>query len=89
MRFLTYGKNKDGYWTYEHFAEQTADILDMYEALYPDAQVLVEVDWSSGHAKMREDALNVNAMAVNFLAASSRCRTPQRCCRAASARARR
>ena len=66
MRFLTYGKNKDGYWTYEHFAEQTADILDMYEALYPGAQVLVEVDWSSGHAKMRDDALNVNAMAVNF-----------------------
>ena len=66
VRFLTYGKNKDGYWTFAHFAEQTADILDMYEALYPEAQILVEVDWSSGHSKHREDALNVLAMAVNF-----------------------
>ena len=38
----------------------------MYEALYPGAQILVEVDWSSGHSKHREDALNVHAMAVNF-----------------------
>lgn len=66
VRFLSYGKNKDGYWTYEHFAEQVQDILDMYEALYPNAQVLIEVDWSSGHSKHREDALNVAAMGVNF-----------------------
>lgn len=26
VRFLTYGKNKDGYWTYEHFAEQVRAI---------------------------------------------------------------
>ena len=42
--FLSYGKHKDGYWTYEHFAEQTDYILDMYEALYPGPQVLIEVD---------------------------------------------
>ena len=66
VRFLTYGKHKDGYWTYEHFAEQAADILDMYEALYPGTQVLMEVDWSSGHAKHRENALNVNVMKVGF-----------------------
>ena len=66
VRFLTYGKQKDGYWTYDHFAEQTSDILDMYEYLYPNAQVAIEVDWSSGHAKHRADALNVNAMRVNM-----------------------
>lgn len=66
VRFLSYGKNKDGYWDYKHFAEQVEDMLDMYEALYPNAQVLVEVDWSSGHSKHREDALNVSAMSVNF-----------------------
>ena len=48
VRFLSYGKNKDGYWTYEHFASQVVDILDMYEALYPGVQILIEVDWSSG-----------------------------------------
>ena len=66
VRFLTYGKSKDGYWTFEHFEKQTSDILDMYEALYPGAQILVEVDWSSGHSAHRKDALNVNAMAVNY-----------------------
>ena len=66
VRFLSYGKNKDGYWTYEHFASQVVDILDMYEALYPGVQILIEVDWSSGHAKHRKDALAVNAMAVTF-----------------------
>lgn len=66
VRFLSYGKNKDGYWTYDHFAEQVCDVLDMYEALYPNAQVLVEVDWSSGHSKHREDGLNVSAMSVNM-----------------------
>lgn len=38
----------------------------MHESLYPNAQVLVEVDWSSGHSKHREDALNVSSMGVNF-----------------------
>lgn len=66
VRFLSYGKNKDGYWTYEHFREQVEDMLDMYEALYPNAQVLVEVDWSSGHSKHRDDALNVSTMGVTF-----------------------
>lgn len=66
VRFLSYGKNKDGYWTYENFAEQVTDVLDMYESLYPNAQVLVEVDWSSGHSKHRDDALNVLSMSVNF-----------------------
>lgn len=65
VRFLSYGKNKDGYWTYEQFAEQVVDLLDMYESLYPTAQVLLEVDWSSGHSKHRSDALNVAAMGVN------------------------
>lgn len=66
VRFLSYGKNKEGYWKYENFAEQVVDILDMYESLYPNAQVLLEVDWSSGHSKHREDALNVASMSVNF-----------------------
>lgn len=66
VRFLSYGKNKDGYWKYEQFSEQVVDMLDMYESLYPAAQVLVEVDWSSGHSKHREDALNVLAMSVTF-----------------------
>ena len=39
VRFLLYGKAKEGYWTFEHFRLQVDDILDMYECLYPGAQV--------------------------------------------------
>ena len=40
VRFLKYGKNNEGYWTHEHFAEQTADILDMYEKLCTQCDAL-------------------------------------------------
>ena len=50
LRFLSYGANKDGYWTHDMFMEQLHDVLDLYEALFPLHQVAIEVDWSSGHA---------------------------------------
>ena len=46
IRYLNYGKNKDGYWTYEHFSEQVSDVLDCIEALHPDMQACVEVSFS-------------------------------------------
>ncbi|CAM9872720.1 unnamed protein product, partial [Pylaiella littoralis] len=65
-RFLDYGKNKDGYWGYEAFKEQVVDVLDVYEWLEPDVQVVVEVHHSSGHAKHREDGLHVSNMNVKY-----------------------
>ena len=66
LRFLSYGKNKEGYWDYEMFEEQTIDFMDAVEALHPDWQLEWEIDWSSGHAKYREGALNVNSMGVKY-----------------------
>ena len=66
LRFLDYGKNKEGYWDFEMFKEQTIDFMDAFEALHPDWQLEWEVDWSSGHAKYREGALNVNSMGVKY-----------------------
>ena len=66
LRFLKYGKNKGGYWDYEMFEEQTIDFMDAVEALHPDWQLEWEIDWSSGHAKYREGALNVNSMGVKY-----------------------
>ena len=28
MRFLNYGKGRDGYWDYDHFARQVGDLMD-------------------------------------------------------------
>ena len=66
VRFLNYGKGRDGYWDYDHFARQVGDLMDAMEVLHPDWQMLLEVDWSSGHAKHLEGALNTNAMNVGY-----------------------
>lgn len=65
-RFLEYGKNKDGYWNYDMFAEQCVDVMDCFEVLYPGWQLVMEVDHSSGHAKYREDGLHVGNMNVKW-----------------------
>ena len=41
------------------------DVLDVYDALMPHLQVVVEVDWSAGHAKEQEDGLAVKRMNIN------------------------
>ena len=61
-RYLKYGKDKEGYWGYEDICKQAMDVLDVYETLMPDRQVVMELDWSSGHAKQQEDGLAVNRM---------------------------
>jgi hypothetical protein len=64
--FLNYGKNKEGYWTYEHFVIQMVRVILAIEFLYPDMQILVEVDHSSGHGKSQAGGLNVNNMGTGY-----------------------
>ncbi|CAM9880058.1 unnamed protein product, partial [Laminaria digitata] len=40
--------------------------MDVLETLYPDRQLVIEVDHSAGHAKYREDGLHVGNMNVRF-----------------------
>ena len=42
------------------------DLLDVCEAVFPQCQVCLEVDNSSGHGAHRSNALNAKAMAANF-----------------------
>ena len=41
VRFLNYGKGRDGYWDYEHFAKQVVDFMDVIEVVHPDWQMLL------------------------------------------------
>lgn len=74
VEFLRYGKANEGYWNYEKFEVQVIDYLDVFDALHPDWQLLLEVDWSSGHAKHSAGALDVNSMNVSYGGAQ---RTPR------------
>jgi len=66
IRWLEYGVNKDGYWCYEDLKEQAMDVLDVLECLYPDYQVVMEVDHSAGHNRLQPDGLNANAMGLKI-----------------------
>ena len=45
---------------------QTDDVQDVYAALFPKHQLLIETDWSSGHSAGKKGGLNVNSMNVKF-----------------------
>ena len=66
VEFLKYGKSNEGYWDYDKFAVQVIDFMDAFDALHPDLQLLLEVDWSAGHAKHNPGALDVNGMNVSY-----------------------
>lgn len=57
-----YGKNADGYWDAAKFAVQCVNMLDCLLVLYPNEQILQEVDHSSGHMAAKVDALLTDHM---------------------------
>ena len=60
------GRGKEGYWDGIKFQEQCTDMLDVIEILYPNTQILLKVDHSSGHLKEQSDGLMVNAMGLRW-----------------------
>ena len=41
IAFLEYGMHKEGYWDYKKFEVQVNDLLDCFDALYPDYQMVL------------------------------------------------
>ena len=68
VRFLLYGstEDKEGWWNWDKFEIQLIDMLDLFDFLYPQYQLLVEIDWSAGHSKHRDGALNAVTMNVSY-----------------------
>ena len=64
LRTLRIGKQNEGYWDSDDFLIQVEDVLDVMEAWFPEHQILMEVDHSSGHDKFKPDGLNVNNMSA-------------------------
>jgi hypothetical protein len=58
VEYIEYGKNYDGYWNYDRFAEQLESVIDVVEVLYPHLQLVFEIDQSSNHLKKKEDGLD-------------------------------
>ncbi len=59
IRYLEYGKGKDGYWSYNHMVLQLQDCTDVFKALYPQFDIVNELDHSSEHDKEKADGLTM------------------------------
>jgi hypothetical protein len=57
VRYLEYGKGKDGYWSYNHMVLQLEDCTDVFKVLHPEFDIVYELDHSSGHDKEKADGL--------------------------------
>lgn len=66
LRFLELAENQGGCWTAEMFFEQAMDLLDCLEVLYPDRQVMMEVDHAVGHAKPRVGGFYAQSIDVKW-----------------------
>jgi len=69
--YITYGKNKEGYWDWEMFKTQVEDYIDCWEWLnekrgYGPRQLVLVCDWSSGHAAGQSDGLGVTGINSNY-----------------------
>ncbi|CAM9642953.1 unnamed protein product, partial [Sphacelaria rigidula] len=66
LRFLLPGNNREGYWGFAEFEQQTIDVMDCLEEIEPGKQLAIEVDHSAGHAKYLPDGLHVQNMNVKY-----------------------
>jgi hypothetical protein len=66
VRYLEYGKGKDGYWSYNHMVLQLEDCTDVFKVLYPIFDIVFELDHSSGHDKEKADGLTTTPSMLNW-----------------------
>ena len=66
LRFLAYGKVRGGWRDGDMFCQQVEDMIDWFAVLYPNGQLILEVDHSSGHGKKRENGLHAVSLNVKW-----------------------
>ena len=64
--FFEFGINRQGYWNHDLFAKQVESVLDCMEHIYPERQLLIEVDRSSEHMKYADHALDANDLNLTW-----------------------
>ena len=66
IRELEYGKNKNGYWTYDHMVVQLEDCVDVLTCMFPDFEVVFFLDHSNGHDRTRPNRLSINKLNIKY-----------------------
>jgi hypothetical protein len=65
LAYLEIGKNNDGYWTNDKFLVHVDINIRIAEILFPDCDLVLALDHSGNHRKLREDALDASRMSVS------------------------
>jgi hypothetical protein len=65
-RFLEYGANNEGYWTYDSMVLQLEDCVDVLQTLYPQFDYIFLFDHSNGHDRMQPDGLHMQKVRKTF-----------------------
>jgi hypothetical protein len=75
VRYLEYGKGKDGYWSYNHMVLQLEDCTATFKVLFPSFNIIYKLDHLSGHDKEKEDGLmtTLSMLARNTEASNAVC----------------
>ena len=66
VELLDIGNNKEGWWTYKHLVRQVEKMMDMYDCLFPEVQILFEVNWLSGNANFPVNTLHTPSTSKLF-----------------------
>lgn len=66
VRYLEYGSEKDGYWTYRHMVKQIGDCIDCLSYMYPEYEYEFKLDHSSGHNSECPDGLPTTAINLGW-----------------------
>jgi hypothetical protein len=66
VRYLLYGANLEGYWSYEDMILQLEDIVDCLKTIYPQFDYYFLFDHSNGHDRKRPDGLCVNKVSKYY-----------------------
>jgi hypothetical protein len=66
LRYFEVGAEKEGFWNYMHMALMTEDLVDCLQVIYPNHDLLIYFDQSSGHCRKRVDGLNVVGMNADW-----------------------
>ena len=68
IKYFDAGINEEGYWNDDQMALQVEDIVDCLMIKFKNKNIdfVFLMDQSSGHGRMRDNALNANTMSVRY-----------------------
>jgi hypothetical protein len=75
VRYLEYGSNNNGYWSYESMVLQLKDCVDCLKEFYPTFDFIFLFDHSNGHDRMKPDGLNYRRVRKYFVGKQAKIRS--------------